>query len=223
MTLDPSKTRRVDAPAALRTARLVCERFTMEHVDELALLDQDETVQRWLFGKTYTREETEARARRRVAYWEDHGAGDYIVRTPEGRFVGFAGFFPSSRPGAIAIGYVLRPNCWGCGYGTELAGILTITAVGFGVPEIVATVLASNGASRRILEKTGFAEIGPADPDDQETLVYRYAGSTGGESCTSPRGAVAFSSGAAGNTGTARAGTSAGAASSRGALGGASG
>jgi RimJ/RimL family protein N-acetyltransferase len=180
MTDDPSEILRVDAPPVLRTARLVCERFTMEHADELAVIDQDEAVQVRLFGKTYTREETQARASRRVAFWEEHGAGDYIVRTPDGLFVGFAGFFPSSRPGAIAIGYALRPECWGSGYGTELAGVLTRTAVALGVPEIVATVLATNAASRRVLEKNGFVEVGPAD--DDKTLLYRYDGSARSES-----------------------------------------
>ena len=176
MTDEPREVARIDAPSVLRTARLVCERFTMEHVDELALIDRNETVQRWLFGKTYTREETEARARRRVAYWEERGAGDYIVRTLHGEFVGFAGFFPSPRPGAIAIGYVLRPEYWGIGYGTELAAVLTETAVSLNVPEIVATVLTTNAASRRILEKSGFVVLGPADAEDPGTLVYRYAG-----------------------------------------------
>jgi [ribosomal protein S5]-alanine N-acetyltransferase len=178
MTDEPRAPSRIDAPSVLRTARLVCERFTVEHVDELAVIDRDETVQRSLFGKTYTREETEARARRRVAYWEEHGAGDYIVWTPDGQFVGFAGFFPSPRPGAIAIGYALRPEYWGNGYGTELAAVLTDTAVALNVPEIVATVLATNMASRRVLEKAGFVALGPADADDPGTLVYRYAGST---------------------------------------------
>ncbi len=182
MTGEPTEILRINAPPVLRTARLVCERFTMEHVDDLAVIDRDETMQRWLFGKTYTREETEARAQRRVAYWEERGAGDYIVRTPDGLFIGFAGFFPSSRPGAIAIGYALRPEHWGSGYGTELAAVLTGTAVALGVPEVVATVRATNAASRRILEKTGFVEIGLADVDVDDTLLYRYAGSAGSQS-----------------------------------------
>lgn len=148
----------------------------MEHVDDLARMDRDETVQRWLFGKTYTPEETRARAERRVAYWTEHGAGDYIVRTVEdGVCVGFAGFFPSSRPNAIAIGYALFPAFWGLGYGTELAETLTRTATAFDCNEIVATVLESNAASRRVLEKCGFVPISSAD-DDSDTLVYRYGG-----------------------------------------------
>ncbi|HEY0393856.1 MAG TPA: GNAT family N-acetyltransferase [Candidatus Elarobacter sp.] len=161
----------------LRTARLTCERFTMDHVQQLATMDRDADVQVWLFGKTYTPEETRARAERRVAYWNEHGAGDYIVHTADdGELIGFAGFFPSPRPNAIAIGYALFPRFWGHGYGTELADVLTRTALGFDCAEIVATVLATNAASRHVLEKTGFAALEPGPEDDPGTLVYRYVG-----------------------------------------------
>jgi RimJ/RimL family protein N-acetyltransferase len=177
MTDQPVESRRFHAPPVLRTARLVCERFTIAHTEELGVMDRDQAVQVWLFGKTYTPQETRARAKRRVAYWKEWGAGDYLVRPAAGGgFVGFAGFFPSDRPGAIAIGYALRPEYWGRGYGTELARELTRTAAGFGCAEIVATVLPSNAASRSVLEKTGFVAAGPAH-EGEETLLYRYAGS----------------------------------------------
>jgi RimJ/RimL family protein N-acetyltransferase len=156
----------------MRTSRLVCDRFTMEHVDALAVMDRDAEVQQWLFGKTYTAEETKERAQRRVSSWDEHGAGDYIVHTNEGEFIGFAGFFPSPRPDAIAIGYALVPEHWGHGYGTELALLLTDTARSLGRAEIVATVRDTNTASRRILEKAGFTPIGRGETE-AETLLYR--------------------------------------------------
>jgi RimJ/RimL family protein N-acetyltransferase len=177
MSNSPNDSERFDAPAVFRTTRLACERFTMDHVELLATMDRDEDVQRWLFGKIYTPEETHARAERRVGYWTQHGAGDYVVRTAQdGEFIGFAGFFPSPRPNAVAIGYALFPRFWGNGYGTELAKALTETALAFDCSEIVATVLATNVASRRVLEKTGFVAVGPGAGDDPGTLVYRYVG-----------------------------------------------
>lgn len=163
------------APAQMRTARLVCDRFTMEHVDALALMDRDFEVQQWLFGKTYSAEETLARAQRRVSSWEEHGAGDYIVHTHQGDWVGFAGFFPSPRPDAIAIGYALRPEYWRRGYGTELALLLTETARGLGRAEVVATVRETNVASRKVLEKAGFVAIERSETET-ETLTYRLQG-----------------------------------------------
>jgi|GEM_PF-841249 len=163
---------RREAPARIVTARLVCERFTMDHVAELAAVDTDWDVQRWLFGKLYTPEETRARAQRRVDFWAEHGAGDYLVRTADGEFVGFAGFFPSPRPDAIAIGYALRPPYWRRGYGSELAEMLTAVGSTLGRAEIVATVRATNVGSRRILEKAGFVPIETVD-GEEETLLYR--------------------------------------------------
>ena len=159
------------APTTLRTRRLVCDRFTMDHVDALASMDRNWDVQQWLFGKTYTAEETRARAQRRVAYWDEHGAGDYIVHTHDRTFIGFAGFFPSDRPDAIAIGYALMPAYWGYGYGTELAMMLTEAALQLGRSEIVATVRDTNVASRTILEKAGFVAIDRVE-SETDTLLY---------------------------------------------------
>ncbi|HEX3550661.1 MAG TPA: GNAT family N-acetyltransferase [Candidatus Elarobacter sp.] len=151
----------------------MCERFTMEHAGDLARMDRRMDVQRWLFGKTYTAAETHARAERRVAYWETDGMGDYRVRTEDGTVVGFAGFFPSTLANALAIGYALMPEFWGRGYGTELARALTRTTLDLRRGDIVATVLATNSASRHVLEKAGFIAAGPA-AGDPEALLYRY-------------------------------------------------
>lgn len=158
----------------LRTARLRCERFTLQHVDELAVLDTDPAVQATIFGKICGRDETAERVRRRVAYWADHGYGDYVVRLPDGEFVGTVGVFPTSRPGAIAIGYALRPAHWGRGYATELCSAITAAIAPLHEGEIVATVLEQNVASRRVLEKSGFIAVGP-NADDPGTLRYRFA------------------------------------------------
>lgn len=159
----------------LRTARLVCERFTMEHVDELRAMDQEATVQWWLFRQSYTADETRERAARRVAFWDERGVGDYVVRALDGgETVGFAGFFPADEPDAIAIGYALHPPYWGRGYGTELARKLTATALDCGYRAIVATVRTENLASRHVLEKSGFVDTGPRP--DGETVLYRYRG-----------------------------------------------
>ena len=51
------------------------------------------------------------------------------------------------------IAYAFVPSAWGLGYAGEIARALV--AMGFGLLELssmTATVLASNGASRRVLE-----------------------------------------------------------------------
>ena len=61
------------------------------------------------------------------------------------------------------IAYAFVPSAWGLGYAGEIARALV--AMGFGLLELssmTATVLASNGASRRVLEKAGLRCAGQA-------------------------------------------------------------
>jgi RimJ/RimL family protein N-acetyltransferase len=168
----------MSAPNAFLTPRLRGERFTLEHVEELAILDTDPLVQATIFGKTYTRDQTRDRVQRRVAMWDEHGFGDYIARLHDGTFVGAAGIFPMPSD-AIAIGYALRPQYWGQGYATELAVQLTAIARALDPAAVIATVLERHVVSRRILEKVGFVSQG-INPDDPETVRYRYAGPRSG-------------------------------------------
>ncbi|HTW83434.1 MAG TPA: GNAT family N-acetyltransferase [Candidatus Sulfotelmatobacter sp.] len=161
-------------PDPLITPRLRCERFTDEHVPELAILDTDERVQATIFGHTFALEETRARVARRVETWNVHGCGDYVVRLPSGEFVGCAGVFPAAaEPGAVNVGYALRPEYWGRGYASELCAAVAQAVAASRPTAIRAVVLESNLASRRVLEKSGFQLVGP-NPDDPETLLYRY-------------------------------------------------
>ncbi len=163
------------APAAFSTARLRCERFGAEHEAELALLDADPLVQATIFGTTIDAEQTHRRTLLRVAQWTEYGFGDYVVRLPDGTFVGCAGVFcVPARPDPPALGYALRPAYWGRGFATELATALVALATGqLGLRALVATVVATNDASRRVVEKAGFELVG-TDPTYREAVLYRY-------------------------------------------------
>lgn len=63
------------------------------------------------------------------------------------------------RTGSIGeIGYMLLPEYWGHGYGTETARILMQQAESMGLMKVTATTHTKNTASVRILEKLGFRE-----------------------------------------------------------------
>lgn len=164
------------APETVRTARLHCERFTLDDVAELALLDADPAVQATVFGSTYTLAQTQQRTERRVRLWDENGYGDYVVRLHDGTFIGTGGLFPSTLPGAIAVGYTLLPEHWGQGFATELAATLAALAAQLEAADVVAIVLETNTASRRVLEKAGFVFAGP-NADDPGTVLYRYGAS----------------------------------------------
>lgn len=63
----------------------------------------------------------------------------------------------------LTLGYALAPEVWGRGYATEAVSAMIKWAFALSdVAEIDASVQVDNAASRRVLEKTGFAHIGRA-------------------------------------------------------------
>ncbi len=58
--------------------------------------------------------------------------------------------------GSCEIGYMLLPQYWNQGYGTETARWLMLAAEVLGVQKVTAMTHAQNGASVRILQKLGF-------------------------------------------------------------------
>jgi len=80
----------------------------------------------------------------------------YAVTLKTGAFIGCVGihFHPGTEP---ELGYWLGEPFWGRGFGTEAAWALVAAARATGqFPALAARALASNGASRRVLEKLGF-------------------------------------------------------------------
>ena len=67
----------------------------------------------------------------------------------------------SRRQGRLTLGYALAPEVWGKGYATEAA--LAAIEAGFALTnavEMLATAHVENAASRRVLDKCGFAHAG---------------------------------------------------------------
>lgn len=76
--------------------------------------------------------------------------------------VGSGGFLGPPQVGAVQLGYSVLPQFQGRGYATELAAALVGWALGQpGVECIVAETEWANPASVRVLEKAGFAAVGP--------------------------------------------------------------
>jgi RimJ/RimL family protein N-acetyltransferase len=63
-------------------------------------------------------------------------------------------------PNDVELGYRLRPAVWGRGLATEGAGLLVRRAfTSLGVDRVVATTMAVNTGSRRVLEKAGLRHV----------------------------------------------------------------
>jgi RimJ/RimL family protein N-acetyltransferase len=146
----------------LETERLVLRRFTEADVDNLFELDSDPDVMRFLTGGRPTprdviRNETLSRFLRYYERFEGFGFWAAIEKST-GEFLGWFEFRPpeGGAPEEVELGYRLRRSAWGKGYATE--GSRALIRKGFtelGVRRVLASTMAVNVASRRVMEKAG--------------------------------------------------------------------
>jgi RimJ/RimL family protein N-acetyltransferase len=150
----------------LATERLVLRQFTMSDVENLATLDSDPEVMRFITGGLATsREEIADSLLPGLMAWYRR-PGRYGCWAAEERSTGaFAGWFrfhprPAGPPGEIVLGFRFRRPAWGKGYATE--GSCALVRKGFtelGAERVVAETMAINLASRRVLEKAGLSVV----------------------------------------------------------------
>ena len=150
----------------LETERLVLRRFTEADADDLADLDGDPEVMRFITGGRPTprdeiRDETLPRFIRAYERFEGFGVWAAIEKATGG-FIGWFEFYPPEGrgPEEAELGYRLRPSAWGKGYATE--GSRALIRKGFtdlGVRRVMAQTMVVNAASRRVMEKAGLAYV----------------------------------------------------------------
>jgi RimJ/RimL family protein N-acetyltransferase len=154
------------APRIVRllTERLALREFTRDDVDDLAALDGDPRVMRYIGdGSVGTRALCEAGIERVLArYAEDNGLGLWhATRRDDGRFVGWVSLKPCGDSPDIEVGYRLMHDAWGQGFATELAR--TMVRRGFdevGLDRIIGVTHPENLASQRVLMKAGMRDEG---------------------------------------------------------------
>jgi len=147
----------------LETARLRLRQFTLADVDNIAALDSDPQVMRYIsYGAPTPREVIE---RRVLPSWIDYYAGESrigfwaaeLLATDD--FIGWFHLRPDRFvPEEQELGYRLCREHWGKGLATE--GSLALLADGFGVSQfdkITARTLLGNWASQRVMQKCGLS------------------------------------------------------------------
>jgi [ribosomal protein S5]-alanine N-acetyltransferase len=145
------------------TLRLVCERLRPVHRPEIVPLVNDPRVAAWIDpgGEPATEREVEEWLASKDQHWEEHGFGQWLLRdSATGEMVGRGGLQHAHLGGRdeVEIGWAIVPRRWGQGLATEMA--LAAIEVAFGaleLDEVVAFTLPHNLASRRVMEKSGFA------------------------------------------------------------------
>ena len=161
-------------PLPLKTERLLLRAPTPEDLDawHAIYLDAEEV---WYGAPRSSLDENRAKLLRQIGHHEQHGFGMCTVEL-NGETIGAAGLQHLEGGPEVEVGYRFLTEHWGHGYATESAR--ASLAWGFdelGLDRIVAVALASNVASRRVLEKCGLEEIGLAHVYGLEHVKYELA------------------------------------------------
>lgn len=146
----------------LETERMVLRQFTVHDTELLMELDADPRVMRYITGGDPTpRDEVEGDILPAFLgyYRKFPGYGFWAaIEKSTGHFLGWFHYRPApgDPPDQPELGYRLRYKAWGNGYATE--GSRALIEKGFtefGVQRVVASTMAVNIASRRVMEKSG--------------------------------------------------------------------
>ena len=147
----------------VQTPRTVCERMRMEHLADMLRLLRDPRVANYLWPGTGLPSEQEVidATLDKERHWERYGFGLWVQRERDsGEIVGRGGLQWTRVVdyNEVEVAWMVEPERWRQGFATELAEAAIETAFGpLGLSEIVAFTLPYNLASRRVMEKTGFA------------------------------------------------------------------
>ena len=181
------------------TERLALRRFTTADAANLLSLDGDPLVMRFLTGTTRSLAQIRDEVLPDLAgcHLRFPGFGYWAAETrASGEFIGWFGLrplmptgdamvnWPDARDhtGVAGLGYRLRRSAWGHGYATEGARALVRRAFAdLRAREVVATTMAVNTGSRRVMEKAGLRYARtvhldwpePLDGNEQGDVEYR--------------------------------------------------
>ena len=152
---------------------MALRRFTPADAASLLSLDGDPLVMRYLEGGTKSLAQVRGQVLPQLVarHLRYPGFGYWAAEARGGAgFLGWFGLRPvtptagamvcwpdaDGQTGVAALGYRLRRSAWGHGYATEGArALVRLAFTELGTREIVATTMAVNAGSRRVLEKAG--------------------------------------------------------------------
>jgi [ribosomal protein S5]-alanine N-acetyltransferase len=170
------------APERLETGRLLCLRPSSDQLRDIETLLRDVRVADTLLstGIVPTRDEVAANLVAKQSHWERHGFGLWTLYDRiDGSFVGRGGLQHTNATGEneVEAGWAIVPERWGQGLATELALAAVEVGLGpLGLPSVIAYTLPENTASRRVMEKAGFAYEREIEWVGLKHVLYRRSG-----------------------------------------------
>jgi RimJ/RimL family protein N-acetyltransferase len=165
------------------TTRLAAERLQRRHLADLVALHLDPEVSRYL-GGVRSPAATETWLADSIAHWEQHGFGLWALQLRSGEFAGRAGLRHVMLDGIneVEIVFTLKRALWGQGLASEIAqALVTLGLLQLKLPSLIGIVATENAASRRVLEKSGFALERIGETRGGAVAIYRSL-SPGGRS-----------------------------------------
>jgi RimJ/RimL family protein N-acetyltransferase len=174
----------------LETERLLLRGWRQDDLDDLAALNADPEVMRYIFdGSVRDRRQSDEALQKMIRDTRARGFGLFAVEVRRtGALIGWAGlavpeFLPEVMP-AVEIGWRLARHAWGHGYATEAA----TEALRFGFDDcaldrIISIRHVDNARSARVMEKLGLShEFDTVVPGHHQPVAVhaisrsRYAG-----------------------------------------------
>lgn len=146
-----------DLVLPLRSSRLTFRALSEDDLDAHLRLFGDPEVVRYLYDEVMDRPAAAEHLQRRLpARLPGEGEWMNLAIEHEGRYIGEVGVGqPSACHRQWEIGYVLLPEVWGQGLGSEAAIAMTDLAFACGAHRVSGRIDARNDASARVLERVG--------------------------------------------------------------------
>jgi RimJ/RimL family protein N-acetyltransferase len=160
----------------LETERLVLRRVTMADLDNMARINSDPEVMRYIGdGSVWTREQSAARIKRILKVYEIFpGLGLWIGEEKSSkRFVGAFALIYIPKTVEVEVGYRLCKTAWGRGFATEGARALVHYGMfELGLDRVVGLTHPENDPSKHVLMKAGLQASGTGHYYDKELCYF---------------------------------------------------
>ena len=160
----------------LETERLILRRVTLADLDDLARINGDPAVMRYIGdGSVWTRAQSEMRIRRIMKVYEIYpGMGLWIGEEKSAsRFVGAYALLYIPKTVEVEVGYRLRKSAWGRGLATEGArALIRYGMFELGLDRVVGLTHPDNDASKHVLMKSGLQACGMGRYYEKELCYF---------------------------------------------------
>jgi 8-oxo-dGTP diphosphatase len=167
------------AQLPLETVRLILRPYGQDDAAAIAALLNDAEMARFLMVIPHPFVQFDARQLVKAAWRRlttGRGFDLLVVAKDGGAPIGSAGIGLHDEGTRGELGFWIGRAHWGHGYATEAASrILAFAQDALAVSRFTATATADNAASRRVLEKLGFAETGRTEKQAASTGEMRAA------------------------------------------------